>query len=642
MPVPVACQLALKMPKVGAKTKAEGGLRWPPPPICTGEDLTMAGSTSNTLSYDKYGRHPLTAAVLSVVPGLGQLYTGEMRKGFLYLDVSAANFVILFAILFTDSIIKFLNKFGSQFHFRMDDGVLASLSRLHLGSPASLLILAMMIAFAFLAARDAYDRAALPKHKPIYPENIIDLSEATSGSYLAHFAIIFSLAIVAIFFVAPKPLITETVEITLSPDMVTLKKPIVPTISTKATEAHGRHDPTHEIKKTAPANPELAKAQPAKEAPAKAKEEPKPPTAAHTAEIVPQPLKPPAAEHANPAPPKPLLAQVTPPPMPVPQPKQITAAAANAPKLPAALQQLVKTASLPALTQAQSAASNPSPVLGAPKPLAAKSAPAAVPLLQPGATPTLIASAMPAAPSLKSSQLAAGAPAPKTISSAAAIGGAPFPSLQSSKSITQGQPSVSLGPSGVTGGSNTIHNDSGPQPVPAGTLARTTGTNGTSTPAPSRFKGDKHGDPGNNLALAPALPSADGSSHARPDGERTGVPAKPGEGMNPTKTVDAKPASEDAVKNVDFTKYMAELQRRIKRHWFPPQGTMTRRVVALFQISRDGTLSNLRITHSSGLSISDNAAMTAVQTSAPFDHLPDGAPENVDIEFTFDYNVFNH
>lgn len=33
--------------------------------------------------------------------------------------------------------------------------------------------------------------------------------------------------------------------------------------------------------------------------------------------------------------------------------------------------------------------------------------------------------------------------------------------------------------------------------------------------------------------------------------------------------------------------------------------------------------------------------MTAMQNASPFAALPDGAPADVDIEFTFDYNVFH-
>jgi len=96
----------------------------------------------------------------------------------------------------------------------------------------------------------------------------------------------------------------------------------------------------------------------------------------------------------------------------------------------------------------------------------------------------------------------------------------------------------------------------------------------------------------------------------------------------------------EAEKDVDFGPYMADLQRRIKRAWFPPKGNESKRVMVVFKVHRNGTMSNLRLQRSSGLAIADQAALKAVQNAAPFRQLPDGAPADVDIQFTFDYNVF--
>ena len=85
---------------------------------------------------------------------------------------------------------------------------------------------------------------------------------------------------------------------------------------------------------------------------------------------------------------------------------------------------------------------------------------------------------------------------------------------------------------------------------------------------------------------------------------------------------------------------MNELQRRIKRAWRPPRGNESKRVIVVFKISRDGELSNLVIKKGSGFQPSDQAALLAIQNAAPFARLPEGAPNAVDIEFTFDYNVF--
>jgi len=86
---------------------------------------------------------------------------------------------------------------------------------------------------------------------------------------------------------------------------------------------------------------------------------------------------------------------------------------------------------------------------------------------------------------------------------------------------------------------------------------------------------------------------------------------------------------------------MRELQRRIKMNWSPPKGNESKRVVLLFSISRDGRLLNVKVYKSSGIPTCDNAAIQAVQLTAPFKPLPpEYRGDSVDIQFTFDYNVF--
>ena len=97
----------------------------------------------------------------------------------------------------------------------------------------------------------------------------------------------------------------------------------------------------------------------------------------------------------------------------------------------------------------------------------------------------------------------------------------------------------------------------------------------------------------------------------------------------------------DAAKDVDFGPYMAELQRRVKRNWIPPEQGNSRRSVLRFSISRNGEVSNLRVGKSSGNPDSDAAAMDAVRRAAPFRTLPTAYKQrNIDIQFTFDINVF--
>ena len=86
---------------------------------------------------------------------------------------------------------------------------------------------------------------------------------------------------------------------------------------------------------------------------------------------------------------------------------------------------------------------------------------------------------------------------------------------------------------------------------------------------------------------------------------------------------------------------MRELQRRIKMNWDPPKGNESKRVVLMFKIAKDGRLLSCNVFKSSGLPNADKAAINAVQASAPFRPLPaEFKGPSIDIQFTFDYNVF--
>ena len=98
----------------------------------------------------------------------------------------------------------------------------------------------------------------------------------------------------------------------------------------------------------------------------------------------------------------------------------------------------------------------------------------------------------------------------------------------------------------------------------------------------------------------------------------------------------------DAIRQPNWGPYMRDLEQRIKRNWSPPKGDTSKRVVITFTIGRDGRLLSRTITKSSGVPLADQAAMSAIESTAPFRPLP---PEfrgtSVPIEFTFDYNVLN-
>lgn len=98
--------------------------------------------------------------------------------------------------------------------------------------------------------------------------------------------------------------------------------------------------------------------------------------------------------------------------------------------------------------------------------------------------------------------------------------------------------------------------------------------------------------------------------------------------------------------DVDFGPFMADLQRRIKRQWFPVKGKSDQ-VALKFKIHRRGELSDLRLTMPSFASLNrrspslhnltDLRALDAVKKASPFRPLPAGSPDCVNVSLTFNY-----
>lgn len=184
-------------------------------------------------------------------------------------------------------------------------------------------------------------------------------------------------------------------------------------------------------------------------------------------------------------------------------------------------------------------------------------------------------------------------------------------------------------------------------PVPSG---GTTAGQYATGPISGSGSSDKGGSRGSgNYSPNPSLaPIGNGSGSSTSKGTGTGAGAGRGTGSrggsgsgggNPGGG-GGRPGI-DAIKEPDFGPYMRELQRRIKMNWDPPKGNESKRVVLLFKIAKDGRLLSCSVFKSSGLQNADAAALNAVKLAAPFRPLP---PEfkgaSIDIQFTFDYNVF--
>ena len=186
---------------------------------------------------------------------------------------------------------------------------------------------------------------------------------------------------------------------------------------------------------------------------------------------------------------------------------------------------------------------------------------------------------------------------------------------------------------------STPFNVPAPKAAPVGKSLSTGPVGGTSAPTGLSKSGTVGGPVTSSSSYAPKpslSPSASGGSGQLSRGTSaggTGNVGNPGGGGGAPGI--------DALREPDFGPYMRELQRRIKLNWDPPKGNESKTVVLLFKIARDGRLLSSRVHKSSGLPSADQAALKAVELTAPFRPLPaDFKGQSIDIQFTFDYRVF--
>ncbi len=96
--------------------------------------------------------------------------------------------------------------------------------------------------------------------------------------------------------------------------------------------------------------------------------------------------------------------------------------------------------------------------------------------------------------------------------------------------------------------------------------------------------------------------------------------------------------SESSVSTVDLNTYVEHLQPAIKKNWHPPRCEVSRTCVVQFKLSRNGEMTNLKLTQPSGLHELDQSGLDAI-ANTKFEPLPFGSDPSIDIQFTFDYNV---
>lgn len=96
-----------------------------------------------------------------------------------------------------------------------------------------------------------------------------------------------------------------------------------------------------------------------------------------------------------------------------------------------------------------------------------------------------------------------------------------------------------------------------------------------------------------------------------------------------------------ATDELNWNPYMRDLQRRIKRNWKPIKLGYSSRVVVLFTIGKNGELVSAEIYKTSGNKEMDEAALNTLKKTTFKPLLAGYNKQSIDIQFTFDYNVYN-
>ncbi len=184
---------------------------------------------------------------------------------------------------------------------------------------------------------------------------------------------------------------------------------------------------------------------------------------------------------------------------------------------------------------------------------------------------------------------------------------------------------------------------------PAKTTQPTTTTNlddDFEPPSPILTKPSKTGSTSGNTSTSSAAqkairlgPDQIGSPSAKPTPSGNRGQGGNSSYSNPANSGGGKGlAGVDALADFDFAPYISGVTQRIKRNFNPPSKDDSLKAVVIFTISRSGGVSGVRLLRSSGLPLFDEAALSAIKSSAPFRTFPPDADKpSIQMEFSFDY-----
>lgn len=121
--------------------------------------------------------------------------------------------------------------------------------------------------------------------------------------------------------------------------------------------------------------------------------------------------------------------------------------------------------------------------------------------------------------------------------------------------------------------------------------------------------------------------------------------------VKPEEPAAPKPSSEESQETISldtedkrYVTYAQAIKERIAGQWKYPQEARKKklegRLVALFSLNREGALTRMEITRSSGYEVLDREAERAIQSAAPFPPFPSTITvSRLNINVSFDYTL---
>lgn len=92
--------------------------------------------------------------------------------------------------------------------------------------------------------------------------------------------------------------------------------------------------------------------------------------------------------------------------------------------------------------------------------------------------------------------------------------------------------------------------------------------------------------------------------------------------------------------NIYFIAYVNRLEHKIKSNWTLPHGQTDKTTIVTFKIDRNGNILNANVVDSSTDNEFDQAALTAIYQSAPFETIPESIKDNnITFQYTFNQNL---